>query len=93
MNEHKFHHNFEDAPSAMCDCSNETEISNHFFLRCPFFSINGQKRLNDLFKIKVSLIISKDKLQLDTLLYGSDENQDTVNKEILNLTISLIRNS
>ena len=58
-----------------------------------FFSINGQKRLNDLFKVKVSLIISQDKLLLDTLLYESDEHQDTVKKEILNLTISLIRNS
>lgn len=58
-----------------------------------FFSINGQKRLNDLFKIKVSLIISQDKLLLDTLLYESDEHQDTVKKEILNLTISLIRNN
>ena len=47
LNEHKFHHNFEDALSSVCDRSSETETTDHFFLRCPFFSINGQKRLND----------------------------------------------
>ena len=47
----------------MCDCGSETETTDHFFLRCPFFTINRQKLLNDLLKIDPSL---NDEL----LLYG-----------------------
>ena len=35
----------------------------------------------------------KDELQLDITLYGSDKYSDTVNKEILLHTISLIKNT
>ena len=36
LNEHKFRHNFKDAPTPMFDCGSETETTDHFFLRCPF---------------------------------------------------------
>ena len=36
LNEHKFCHNFKDAPSPMCDCGSDTETTDRFFLRCPF---------------------------------------------------------
>ena len=58
-----FRHNFKIALSPMCDCGSETETTDHFFLRCPFFTINRQKLLNDLLKIDPSL---NDEL----LLYG-----------------------
>ena len=50
LNEHKFRHNFKDALSSMCGCGSETETTDHFFLRCPFFAINRQKLLNDSLK-------------------------------------------
>ena len=46
LNENKFRHNFKDALSPMCDCGSETETTDHFFLRCPFFAISRQKLLN-----------------------------------------------
>ena len=55
LNEHKFCHNFKDAPSPMCDCGSETETTDSFFLRCLIFAENGPKLLNSLFKIDVSL--------------------------------------
>ena len=49
LNELKLRHNFKGALSPMCDCGSETEITDHFFLRCPFFVINRQKLLNTSF--------------------------------------------
>ena len=57
----------------MCGCGSETETTDHFFLRCPFFAINRQKLLNDLLKIDPSLRKSKDELLSDIILYGSDK--------------------
>ena len=48
LNEHKFRHDFKDALSQMCYCGSETETTDDFFLRCPFYAINKQKLLNDL---------------------------------------------
>ena len=93
LNEHKFHHNFKDALSPMCDYGSETETTDHFFLRCPFFAINRQKLLNNLLKIDPSLRNLKDELLLDIILYGSDKYKDTVNKEILLHTVSFIKNT
>ena len=92
LKEHKFRHNFKDAPSPMCDCGSETETTDHFFLRCPFFAINRQKLLNDLLKLDPSLRNLKDEFLLDIILYGSDKYKDTVDKEILLHTISFIKN-
>ena len=91
LNEHKFHkcHDFKDVLSPMCDCGSKTERKD-FFLLFPIFAINRQKLLNDLFKIDPSLRNLKDELLLDIILYGSDKYKDTVNKEILLHTISLM---
>ena len=77
----------------MCACGSETETTDHFFLRCPFFAINRQKLLNDLLKIDPSLRNLKDELILDIVLYGSEKYKDTVNKEMLLHTISFIENT
>ena len=33
----------------MCDCGTETETTEHFFLRCPFFVFERQKLLNNVY--------------------------------------------
>ena len=91
LNEHKFRHNFKDALSSMYDCGSETETTDHFFLRCPFFAIKRQKVLNDLLKFDPSLRNLKDELLLDIVLYNSDKYKDTVNKEILLHTIKFMK--
>ena len=50
LHENKFCHNFKDSLSPMCDCGSETETTEHYFLRCPFFATNRQKLPNDLLK-------------------------------------------
>ena len=37
LNKHKFRHNFKDTVVSMRDCGTETETTQQFFLRCPFF--------------------------------------------------------
>ena len=71
LNEHKFRHNFKDAPSSMYDCGSDTKTTGHFFLRCSFFAENSQKLLNSLFKTDVSLKNLNDEMSLDILLFCS----------------------
>ena len=44
----------------MCDCGSETETTDHFFLRCPFFMINRQKLPNGLLNKDLSISNLKD---------------------------------
>ena len=67
----------------MCDCGSETEKTDQFFLRYPFFAENRQKLLNSLFKKDVSLKNLNDGMLLDILLFGSGKYKDTVNTEII----------
>ena len=75
----------------MCDFGSETETTDHFFLRCPFFAQNRQKRLNSFFKTDVSIKNVNDEMLLDIILFGSDKYKDTVNKEILIHTINFLK--
>ena len=49
LNEHTFCHNLQDTVVAMCDCGTETETTEHFFLRCPFFVTERQKLINNVY--------------------------------------------
>ena len=91
LHKHKFRHNFKDAPSPICGWGPETERTDDFFLRCPFFTENRKKLLNSLFKIDVSLKNLNDEMLSDILLFGSDKYKDTVNKDILVHTINFLK--
>lgn len=62
-----------------------------------FFTVNRflqkiyKKLLLDLFKIDVALKNLNDELLLDVLLFGSDKDKDTVNKEILIHAINFLK--
>ena len=45
LNSHKNNHKFKDAPTDSCHCGSGIETSEHFLLKCPFFT--GHR--NDLF--------------------------------------------
>ena len=49
LNKHKFRHNFKDTVVSMRDCGTETETTQQFFLRCPFFVTEKQKILNNVY--------------------------------------------
>ena len=83
LNENKFRHNFEDTVVALCDCGTETETSEHFFLRCPFFVTERQKLLNNVYNKHLPSQILNEESMIDILLYGCDKFNERDNKEIL----------
>ena len=87
LNEHKFHHNFKDWVSPMCDCCAETETTSHFFLRCQFFANERQEPRDDVYRMDASIKHLNEESLIDVLLYGSDKFNDSKNKQILLHTI------
>ena len=49
LKEQEFRHDFQDTAVAMCDCGTETETTEHFSLRCPFFVTEKQKFFNNVY--------------------------------------------
>ena len=83
LNEHKFHHNFKDWVSSMCDCGAETKTTSHFFLRCQFFANERQEPRDDVYRMDASIKRLNEESLIDLLLYGSDKFNDSKNKQIL----------
>ena len=79
----RFRHNFEDTVVVMCVCGTETETSEHFFLRCPFFVTERQKLLNNVYDKHFSSQNLNEKSMIDILLCGCGKLNELDNKEIL----------
>ena len=54
LKEHKFRHGFGDTVSPMCGCNAEIEDTEHFFLRCHFYSIQRSELFNNINKVDPS---------------------------------------
>ena len=93
LNEHKFRHNFKDTVVTMCDCGTETETTEHFFLRCPFFVTERKKLLNNVYDKHFSSQNLNEESMIDILLYGYDKLNERDNKEILLHTIDNIKST
>ena len=48
LKEHKFRHGFGDTASPMCGCNAEIEDTEHFLLRCHFYSIQRFELFNNI---------------------------------------------
>ena len=77
----------------MCDCGTETETTEHFFLRWPFFVTERQKLLNNVYDKHFSSQNLNEKPMIDILLCGCDKLNERDNKEILLHTIDYIKSS
>ena len=51
LNQHKFRHGFNDTLNPICACGNEIETTEHFFLRCHFFSALRKELFKSLEKM------------------------------------------
>ena len=51
LNEHKFRHGFSDTIYPMCACGTEVETTEHFLLRCQFYSTQRLELLKTLRKL------------------------------------------
>ena len=86
LNKHKFRHGFSDTINPICACGTEIETTEHFFLRCHFYST---QRFENLKKVDSKFFNLNGKDQVNTLLYGSQTNDSKrANQEILRFVIA-----
>ena len=88
LNEHKFRHGFSDTINPMCVCRTKIEITEHFLLRCQFYSTQRLELFENLEKVEPNFLCLIAKNQFLILLYGSRTNSENLNQEILKNVIS-----
>ena len=74
LNEHKFRHGFNDTFNPMCACGAEIETTEHFLLRCHFYSTQRLELFDYLEKVDPAFVHLNTKDQVHFLLYGSSTN-------------------
>ena len=91
FNEHKFRHGFSDTINPMCACGTKIEITEHFLLRCQFYSTQRLELFENLKKVEPNFLCLIAKNQVLILLYGSRTNSENLNQEILKNVISYLQ--
>ena len=93
LNLHKFKHNFKDAIDAMCPSNGGIESKEHFLLLCPSFDTQRRSFLDRSLPLMRPLGIANPSNEplSHILLYGCKDLPADFNKEILQGTISFIR--
>ena len=90
LRDRKFRHCFQDTPNPLCDCSNDTETTTHFFLHCPSFHTPRQTLLNNIRNINEQILSHGEDQLTQTVLYGNPNVNLTFNGLILNATIEYL---
>ena len=91
LNEHKFRHNFNDMVDPMCTCDLEPETTLHYLLRCSIYSAQRQELLHNVCVLNPSLKNYSNEKLLNILLYGSENFNCNMNKDILKATIKFLK--
>ena len=93
LNEHKFRHGFNDTVDPFCACGkNEIETTEHFFLRCHFYSAQRKELFKSLEKLDPYFLKLNAKNQVLVLLYGSQiKDSKSFNHDILKNVIIYIK--
>ena len=93
LKEHKFRHNFQDTINPLCACDLEVEDTNHFLLRCHFFSLYRRELYDKLDIIHADITNLGPNELTRVLLFGYEKFDLKVNSLILQETISYINNT
>ena len=76
----------------MCACGTEIETTEHFLLRCQFYSTQRLELFEKLEKVEPNFLSLSAKNQVLILLYGSrTNNSESLNQEILKNVISYLK--
>ena len=76
----------------MCACGTEVETTEHFLLRCQFYSTQRLELFENLEKVEPNFLSLSAKNQVLILLYGSRTNNSAnLNQEILKNAISYLK--
>ena len=94
LKEHKFRHGFGDTVSPLCGCNAEIKDTEHFLLRCNFYSIQRFELFNNINKVDLSFTQLDTKEQVNTLLYGYPPNKsNALNQDIIKFVINFLKKS
>ena len=91
LNEHKFRHGFNNTVDPFCACGNEIETTEHFFLRCHFYSAQRKELFKSLEKLDPYFLKLNPKNQVLLLLYGSfvvSFNRDILKNVIIYIKVT-----
>ena len=84
--------NISDTLNPICACGNEIETTEHFFLRCHFFSAQRKELFKSLEKMDTHFLELNPKKQVLVLLYGSQIiDSKSFNHDILKNVITFIK--
>ena len=91
LKEHKFRHGFGDTVSPLCGCNAEIKDTEHFLLRCHFYSIQRFELFNNINKVDPSFTQLDTKEQVNILLYGYPLNKsNALNQDIIKFVINFL---
>ena len=94
LKEHKFRHGFGNTVSPMCGCNDEIEDTEHFLLRCHFYSVQRFELFNNINKVDPSSTKLDTKEQVIILLYGYPPNKsNALNQDIIKFVINVLNKS
>ena len=94
LKEHKYRHNFADTLIPFCNCGLlESETTNHYLLRCSFFTQHRKLLLDNIVELIGSISNHTDAKLVHLLLYGNECFSVDINLSILKLTVSFIKAS
>ena len=75
----------------MCGCNAEIENTEHFLLRCNFYSAQRFEFFNDIDKVDLSFIQLRTKEQANNFLYGYPRNKsNTLNQDIIKFVTNFL---
>ena len=88
LKEHKFRHGFADMINPMCACGAEVETTEHFLLRCHFYSTQRLELFDNLERANSDFKNLSDKDQVSFMLYGSKtKTSENFNQNIIKIII------
>ena len=93
LREHKFLNNFLDTPNPLCSCNVENETTNHYLLRCPFYSHLRNALLDNIIEIVGSISNLCDDELVKIILFGNEKLSAVKNALLLKNTIFFLKSS
>ena len=91
LHKHKFDHNFNDTPNAICPAKDGVENTSHFLLLCKTYNTIRTALLRNVTEIlKENINSYPNKKKIKILLYGSETLSDEENRKLLQESITFI---